>query len=465
MKKFITFSLCIAMLTSTAVSFAASESGSTTIIGSADEPTSITITDDASENSTDEPQDTAQNELSDASKDLATEIPTAEPSAAPAIDPAQTSSIVNVNIIPKSLPHIINSEIKLELYNTDKELLATQSQPMTSETTELEFTFDVPQYQIGKDFILKAADGVMCVQYYDNTYDCGQEFTIETFMHTELDGNVTYCNTISLSAIPYFEKDITLKYDGSVIPLSPEPRVIDGVTMVPIRQIAEHIGYNVSYDEKYNSVAVSLGSEYIFFNVGTAYTTVFGTDLYAPYPTTNIDGTIYVPLRTLADAIQSNLNVSDDFYTLNIDLSYSTHYANWFANIPVNRWGIGSRTNYMVWVSLSEYKVRLYEGQQGRWKPILEAQCAIGAPGTPTVTGSFEYNYKTRWDYGTYYVGPCLVFYRGYALHSVLLYQNGTEYDGRTGVKISHGCIRLKKKDIDFIANTIPVGTRIYITQ
>lgn len=235
--------------------------------------------------------------------------------------------------------------------------------------------------------------------------------------------------------------------------------------MVPIRQIAEYIGYTVNYDEKYNAVAVSLGSEYIFFNVGTAYTTVFGTDLFAPYPTTNIDGTVYVPLRTFADAIQSELKISDDFYSLNVDMGYSAHYSNWFANIPVNKWGIGSKTNYMVWVSLSEYKVRLYEGQQGRWKPLLEAQCAIGAPGTPTVTGSFEYTYKTRWDYGTYYVGPCLVFYRGYALHSVLLYQNGTEYDGRTGVKISHGCVRLKKKDIDYIANTISVGTRIYITQ
>ena len=31
-------------------------------------------------------------------------------------------------------------------------------------------------------------------------------------------------------------------------------------------------------------------------------------------------------------------------------------------------------------------------------------------------------------------------------------------------MKLSHGCVRLKKKDIDFIANTIPVGTKIYIT-
>ena len=98
------------------------------------------------------------------------------------------------------------------------------------------------------------------------------------------------------------------------------------------------------------------------------------------------------------------------------------------------------------------------------WKLIHENPCAIGAPGTPTVTGSFEYQYRTQWNYNGYYVGPCLVFYRGYALHSVLLRYNNTEYDGRTGVKISHGCVRMKKADIDLIASKIPVGTRIYIT-
>ena len=177
-----------------------------------------------------------------------------------------------------------------------------------------------------------------------------------------------------------------------------------------------------------------------------------------------IDDTVYVHLRTLADAVGSGIEIADNGISLDVYLSKSSVAEEYFSKLLVNQWGIASRTNYMVWVSLSEYKVRLYEGKQYQWKPILEAPCAIGAPGTPTVTGSYEYNYKSRWDYGSYYVGPCLVFYRGYALHSVLLNQNGTEYDGRVGVKISHGCIRLKKKDIDFIAKTIPVGTRIYIT-
>ena len=69
-----------------------------------------------------------------------------------------------------------------------------------------------------------------------------------------------------------------------------------------------------------------------------------------------------------------------------------------------------------------------------------------------------------RWDYGTYYVGPALVFYGGYALHSTLLYYGGGEYDGTVGAGISHGCIRMHPQDINWIDSYVPVGTKIYIT-
>lgn len=263
---------------------------------------------------------------------------------------------------------------------------------------------------------------------------------------------------------PEVIKKINYLYDGIPLNLYPEAKLIDGITMIPIRQVAEHIGFTVTFDEEWNVEILSLGNQKIYYNIDTTYTTAFGTDLYATRKTEIIDGTVYVALRTFSEILGSELYIYDDYYSLTIDMTGSQLVKNYLNSAPVNKWGITSSTNYLVWVSKSEYKVRLYEGSQYKWKLIREAPCAIGAPGTPTVTGSFEYQYKTRWDYGTYYVGPCLVFYRGYALHSVLLYQNGTEYDGRTGVQISHGCIRLKKADIDFIANTIPLKTRIYIT-
>ena len=56
-------------------------------------------------------------------------------------------------------------------------------------------------------------------------------------------------------------------------------------------------------------------------------------------------------------------------------------------------------------------------------------------------------------------------FYRGYAIHTVLLKNNGTNYDGRTGKMISHGCIRIPKDEMNWLISYAPLYTKIYITE
>lgn len=363
----------------------------------------------------------------------------------------------------KSIPLAKETDATFELFTIDGQSLGTATEHITRDAKSVTFTFDVPQYEIGTHFTVCATDGIESFRYYEETYPKNHIITLPTYKYIDAKGNEADSTGISITINPLADKPVNLYYNALGTPTS-GARVIDGTTMVPARALAEFIGFDVRYDEEYNVEVISFNGKDMYFNIDTAYTTVYGTDLFAPHKTIMIDGTVYIALRTFADAIGSELEVKDYGTHMDINMSESEELSEYFKQFPVNQWGISSRTNYMVWVSLSEYKVRLYKGSQYHWKQILEAPCAIGAPGTPTVTGSFEYNYKDRWDYGSYYVGPCLVFYRGYALHSVLLNQNGTEYDGRVGVQISHGCVRMKKQDIDFIAKTIPVKTRIYLT-
>lgn len=375
-----------------------------------------------------------------------------------------TSNTVTVNAVIEQMPFVKASTAILELQNSDGLTLGTSDAAIVQGTKEIKFVFDVPEYPVGEDFVLKIDDGIDCLKYCDNQYYKGHSFVLPTYIYENEDGESEASTDISVTIRPMYDKALSVSYNGKSTNAA-GARIIDEIAMVPVRALAESIGLSVNYNEQYKAVSLRLGDKYIFFNVGTTYTTIFDKDTASLYPTTIIDGIAYVPLRTLAEALECTIDVTDHYTYLDIDISESPIVAEYLKNAPVNQWGISSRTNYMVWVSLSEYKVRLYEGKQYQWKQILEAPCAIGAPSTPSITGSYEYQYKSRWDYGTYYVGPCLVFHGGYALHSVLLYQNGTEYDGRVGVQISHGCIRLKKNDIDFIANTIPVGTRIYLTK
>lgn len=445
MKKILSLLLCVSMLTSAITVFADEEPSAA--------PTEDAVTEEVSETEIPESTETP----------METVVET--PSAAPTEKPGSHSTKVSLNITVQQVPNIQKADVVFELYDTDGRLLDAKSQVIDEGVSRLDYTFNVPDYTIGKRFRLRCAAGLSKIKYYSDFFYVGQDIEFDTYEYKDANGNTVISDGIAIDGTPNFTKSVAIGYDGYGVDLYPAAKLVDGVTMVPIRQLAEAIGLDAEYNSDYNVEIISLGDKKIYFNVDTAYTTVFGKDLYAPHPTFISNGTVYVALRTFADAIESSLAVTDYGEALGIQMSKSNVVENYFKSEPVNAWGISSRTQYMVWVSKSQYKVRVYKGRQYRWKKIYEASCAIGAPGTPTITGSYEYQYKTQWNYNGYYVGPCLVFHGGYALHSVLLRYDNTEYDGRTGVQISHGCIRLKKKDIDWIANTIPLKTRIYVTN
>ena len=237
--------------------------------------------------------------------------------------------------------------------------------------------------------------------------------------------------------------------------------------MIPIRQVAEAIGLDVYYDSKYDSVVCSVGDKEIIFNAGTTYATFFGETYYTAYPTSYIDGSLYIPARPMAEAFGCTVDALDFGDHLDVVISSSPVVEEYIRNSnPMNKAGISSRTSYLIWVSKPEYKVRVYLGKQYKWELIKTFDCALGAWDTPTITGQFEYIEKLRsWDYPGYYVGPVMRFHNGYALHSTLLYYGGGEYDGRVRVNISHGCVRLHPQDINWLASYIPLGTKIYITN
>lgn len=376
--------------------------------------------------------------------------------------PTSTHVIVNVNMLQQ--PFTLDSFARLELYSMDGEFLDYDELWIGGTTTELVYDFEVPEYHIGESFILKVCSGITSVQYYDTVYYPGQQFVFSTYSYEIDDGITVNNNSIILDGIPCYHKAINFYYDGVYVDLQPSPRVINGSAMVPVEFLSRYIGLSTFYDPAYNSQVVSLGNQNMYFNVGTTYTTLFDGDVTAPIATQFVDGAVFVSLRTFADALGSQLDVYDNGTYFDIYMHSSPMVNKYFNDLFVNQQGISSRTNNLVWVSLSEYKVRVYEGKQYQWKPIRECTVGIGAPGTPTITGEFEYQYKDTWYYSSYYVGPCLVFYGGYALHSVLLNYDGTEYDGTVGAQVSHGCIRMKKTDIDWLASTIDVGTKIYIT-
>ena len=131
-------------------------------------------------------------------------------------------------------------------------------------------------------------------------------------------------------------------------------------------------------------------------------------------------------------------------------------------------WTKSSSTNWLIYVSKGGRWVNVFRGRRKHWDIVKRYRCSIGAPGTPTPSGTYRVTCKvyhfgegkgyTCW-YATGFIGSA------YLMHSVVCYRGTrTPSDGRLGMAISHGCIRMNIGNAKWIYDHVPGGTTVYIS-
>ena len=164
------------------------------------------------------------------------------------------------------------------------------------------------------------------------------------------------------------------------------------------------------------------------------------------------------------------LNQVSSVYRGNYTTSYAVNndYSTTTKEVWINAKGYSSTTNYLVWINRAYQHVNVFTGSKGNWKLTKSFIVGTGAADTPTPVGVTKVTYKLKagWTTGTYTVRPVVGFYpdTGYAFHSRLCYPNtDTEYDFSSGYPVSHGCVRMKHDDINWIYNNVPIGSTVVI--
>ena len=74
-----------------------------------------------------------------------------------------------------------------------------------------------------------------------------------------------------------------------------------------------------------------------------------------------------------------------------------------------------------------------------------------------------EYKYKTRWVTPDYTCDPVLALYDGYAIHNQPENHSGYVIDPTIGNPASAGCVRMLKKDVNWVYYYVPVGTTVVL--
>lgn len=127
---------------------------------------------------------------------------------------------------------------------------------------------------------------------------------------------------------------------------------------------------------------------------------------------------------------------------------------------------LSSKTDYLLWVDLSRTRLYVLEYADEGWQLLRALSCTVGDAAHPTPSGRFEISYKSTsiGKEDLYLCRYALCFYGGYMFHSVLFDWAGNEIiDGRMGMRISHGCVRLTHGDSKWLYESIPIGTTVFI--
>ena len=132
----------------------------------------------------------------------------------------------------------------------------------------------------------------------------------------------------------------------------------------------------------------------------------------------------------------------------------------------VNNNSFESKTDYLIWVDLKNFKTNIFKVQNGRWLLVNSYLCTIGKRSTPTPTGRFKVGIKGLY-FGVEKGYKCRYYtqFKGnYLFHSIIYNLDGSVRDGRLGMKLSDGCIRLEKVNAKWIYDNVPQETAVIIT-
>lgn len=145
----------------------------------------------------------------------------------------------------------------------------------------------------------------------------------------------------------------------------------------------------------------------------------------------------------------------------------SLDYSNFHTDMLkfVNDNSVKSPTDYLVTTDLRNFLTYVFKKNNDLWEQLYVWECTIGKPSTPTITGIFFINGRKP-SFGTtaYLVKYATRIQGAYYYHSILYNATG-EYvkDGRLGMALSHGCIRLATENARWIYDNIPNTTTVII--
>ena len=142
-------------------------------------------------------------------------------------------------------------------------------------------------------------------------------------------------------------------------------------------------------------------------------------------------------------------------------------YSNFYSDVAkfANENQVKSSSSYLLITDLKDRLTFVLKKNNNLWEQLYKWSCTIGKASTPTIVGTFFVSGRKP-GFGTniYSVKYATRIKDGYYYHSILYDSKGNYViDGRLGMALSHGCVRLALNNAKWIYDNIPDDTKIII--
>lgn len=114
------------------------------------------------------------------------------------------------------------------------------------------------------------------------------------------------------SAAPaYAESGLKVYVNGSVVKFNSEPLVYNNINLVPLREIAEGMGAKVIWNRDAASIGVQRGNHKITLTIGSKTVFYNGKSETVAVAPKVIDGVTYVPIQVFARGLGAGVNYTE----------------------------------------------------------------------------------------------------------------------------------------------------------
>jgi len=138
-----------------------------------------------------------------------------------------------------------------------------------------------------------------------------------------------------------------------------------------------------------------------------------------------------------------------------------------FGWVPRDRMGPVHRTGLVLRVNRHLHRATLHQ-KKGRWRLVWRAPVAVGKGSTPTPRGVFWIREKIHNLRGGRLYGPWAFATSAYSVLSDwpgggVVGIHGTNQPWLIGASVSHGCIRLRNRDVGRLVRKLKIGSALII--